>query len=267
MDTTMPQSDARHRQPLAALGKLTIGALLGSAGLLVFAQVVSIGKLHPALTAIAVIMVIIAGVIATGRRWGPLLAAGWYVIYLGLEASRLAFALTHPADRSTFDGRAVDLTLAVLGIIVGIAAAAQNYRVSADTERRAPRMLTPTVAGLAGLCLGAILATLPPPAQAQEGGVSPATLSTLPAITAVGRAFDHTELRARVGETVALRLENRDNQGHSFDIDEFDVHVAMLPGKHSLALFKPSRVGTYTFYCSVPGHRAEGMSGALVVTP
>ncbi len=266
MDTMMPPSVARRRQPLAALGKLAIATLLGSAAMLVFAQVVSIGQFHPPLTVFAVIMVILAGLVASGRRWAPLLAASWYVIYLALAASRLAFALTHPEDRLSFGGRAVDLALAILGIVVGIAATVQNYRAGADADRHAPRWLVPSVAGLAGLCLGAILTTLPQPTQAEEGGVSPATLTKLPAVTAARRAFDQTELRAKVGEMVALRLENGDNQTHSFDIDEFDVHVPMLPGKRSLALFKPGQAGTYTFYCRVPGHREEGMLGTLVVT-
>jgi Cupredoxin-like domain len=54
---------------------------------------------------------------------------------------------------------------------------------------------------------------------------------------------------------------------HSFDIDELNVHVPMASGKSSLALFKPTKPGTYTFYCSVPGHRELGMQGTLIVEP
>jgi nitrite reductase (NO-forming) len=70
-----------------------------------------------------------------------------------------------------------------------------------------------------------------------------------------------------VGETVALRLENQDTSAHSFDIDEFTIHTLLPAGTTSLTLFTPSMLGTYTFYCSVPGHREAGMVGTLIVEP
>jgi uncharacterized cupredoxin-like copper-binding protein len=79
--------------------------------------------------------------------------------------------------------------------------------------------------------------------------------------------FDQTELQARVGETVALRLENNDTQTHSFDIDAFDVHVAMPTNMPALALFTPTAPGSYTFYCRIPGHTEAGMKGMLIVEP
>ncbi len=66
---------------------------------------------------------------------------------------------------------------------------------------------------------------------------------------------------------MALRLENQDTNAHSFDIDEFTVHTPLPAGATSLALFTPSTPGTYTFYCSIPGHREAGMVGTLVVVP
>ena len=68
---------------------------------------------------------------------------------------------------------------------------------------------------------------------------------------------------------VALRLENTDGASHSFDVDELNVHALMPGGKSSLALFKPTKPGTYTFYCGIPGHynkaTGEGMHGTLIV--
>ncbi len=71
----------------------------------------------------------------------------------------------------------------------------------------------------------------------------------------------------KAGETVALRLENGDSEGHSFDIDQFSVHTPMPSGKTSLALFKPTQPGTYTFYCTPHYNKetGEGMKGTLIV--
>ena len=52
----------------------------------------------------------------------------------------------------------------------------------------------------------------------------------------------------------------------SFDIDEFNVHAPMPVNKSGLAIFKPAEPGSYTCYCSVPGHR-ERMHGTLIVEP
>jgi nitrite reductase (NO-forming) len=97
--------------------------------------------------------------------------------------------------------------------------------------------------------------------------VSAETLAQLPALASGRNTFDQAELRAKVGQTVALRLENSDTQTHSFDIDALDVHVPMPSSMSVLTLFTPSAPGTYTFYCRIPGHREAGMVGTLAVEP
>lgn len=111
----------------------------------------------------------------------------------------------------------------------------------------------------------ALLATII--AAAVAGGVSAEALAKLPALATLPNAFDRTELRAKAGATVALRLENQDTTSHSFDIDELNVHALMPASATSLALFTPSTPGSYTFYCSLPGHREAGMDGTLIVEP
>ena len=73
----------------------------------------------------------------------------------------------------------------------------------------------------------------------------------------------------RTGERVALRLENADGVAHSFDVDEFDVHVPMPGRATALALFTAGRPGRYVVYCAPHYDRAtgQGMKATLVVEP
>ena len=52
---------------------------------------------------------------------------------------------------------------------------------------------------------------------------------------------------------------------HDFTIDELDAHVAADRGETATGGFSTDEPGTYTYYCSVPGHRDAGMEGTLTV--
>jgi hypothetical protein len=112
-------------------------------------------------------------------------------------------------------------------VVAGVAATVQNYRAAAE-ETTAGRLSRAgsrrwSDAGSAGaLLIGAIPRSS---AAAGTAGVSPETLATLPALGIDNFQFDNQELRVKAGELVALRLENRDDREHNFDIDELNVHV------------------------------------------
>jgi plastocyanin len=117
---------------------------------------------------------------------------------------------------------------------------------------------------MATFVLGASLVAAVPPAGG-TAGLNPEALAALPGLTARNSLFEQPTITARVGETVMLRLDNAATSIHYFDIDAFDVHVPMPSGESAVALFKPTAPGTYTFYCSVPGHREFGMQGTMIV--
>ncbi|MGH3442406.1 MAG: plastocyanin/azurin family copper-binding protein [Nitriliruptorales bacterium] len=83
--------------------------------------------------------------------------------------------------------------------------------------------------------------------------------------------FEIREQNVAEGE-IEVTLINEGNAGHDFTIDEAIGDVRSVPpgndtvpggdsGEGTLQLF----AGEYTFYCSVPGHREQGMEGTLVV--
>jgi len=261
------------RQNLSALAKWTVAALVAGTLLLVYMQVFRVRAFMPPIALMfGVPALIFAALVAAVRRpWAPLLGALYWVLFLGANGRYVAYDLAHPESFPNFSFSVVLLMPALLGLAAGVGAAIQNYRAGAATapdvhRQHIPRWFSLGLTALVALGLGAILVAAIAPAGA-NAGVSAETLAALPAFTAAHHHFDQAELRARAGETVAIRLENQDAAGHSFDIDEFDLHVSMPPGQPALALFKVSTPGTYTFYCGVPGHREAGMVGTLIVEP
>ena len=79
--------------------------------------------------------------------------------------------------------------------------------------------------------------------------------------------FDKTSLSASAG-TVTIAFSNGAPLGHNLTVaSSSGAVIGATPtfqgGSKTLKLkLKP---GTYTFYCSVPGHRQGGMQGTLVV--
>jgi len=84
-------------------------------------------------------------------------------------------------------------------------------------------------------------------------------------VSARSFAYDPDALSAEVGEDIAVVLTSTDIL-HDFVIDELDAHVAADGGETASGGFTAQKAGTYTFYCSVPGHRAAGMEGTLTVS-
>ena len=77
--------------------------------------------------------------------------------------------------------------------------------------------------------------------------------------------FGQTELRIKAGQEITLQLENYDMYTHSFDIDELGLHVEMPANDRVTTQFTAPEPGTYTIYCTIPGHRQAGMIATLIV--
>jgi plastocyanin len=106
-----------------------------------------------------------------------------------------------------------------------------------------------------------------PAAPAATG--APAGPATTVPLTAVPNAiaYNTKTLSAKAGK-VTITLTNSGALEHNVTIAQGSTVLGATPtfsaGTKSVTLaLKP---GTYTFYCSVPGHRAAGMEGTLKVT-
>jgi nitrite reductase (NO-forming) len=75
-------------------------------------------------------------------------------------------------------------------------------------------------------------------------------------------------LRANVGDTVEIALSSGEGAEHDIVFDGLDVsskHFSGASGPTKLT-FKVTRPGKFTYYCSIPGHRAIGMEGTFEAT-
>lgn len=103
-------------------------------------------------------------------------------------------------------------------------------------------------------------------------------------------AFSKRAIALKTGVPVRLVLNNKDKVTHDLSVDtipvditaqtknpdnhthddeggkEPDLHIGAEPGEKGWVEFTPTAAGTYTFYCTVDGHRVAGMEGTLVVS-
>ncbi len=264
---TMTTTRWYSRKPLAALGKLTVAALVGMAATVVYVLfTIFSGEFDPMAMTLLAVPLLMAALVITGWRWAPLLAALVGGAFIAVLNGFFMFLVTQPSEPA-FAPILVLMVLSVVGIVAGIGATVQNYR-RPMAERRTPRGLLATLLVIVGLVVGAILvAQVPPPSTA--AGVSSDLLPTLPVVQTANFEFAQKELRVKAGETVALRLDNKDQETHLFEVDEFTIHAPVLAGEEGLALFKATHLGTYTFYCAPHYNKetGEGMKGTLIVEP
>ncbi|HWN72321.1 MAG TPA: plastocyanin/azurin family copper-binding protein [Solirubrobacterales bacterium] len=102
--------------------------------------------------------------------------------------------------------------------------------------------------------------------EASKGSAETAATTLKLAASPTALAFDKKSLTAKAGE-VTIDFDNPSPIPHNVVIEENGKELAgfepIAEGEESdTAELKP---GTYTFYCSVPGHREAGMEGTLTV--
>jgi len=76
-------------------------------------------------------------------------------------------------------------------------------------------------------------------------------------------------LRGKVGDTVEITITSGEGAQHDIVFDGLGVKSAMFDGQTKAptkVVFKLTKSGKFTYYCSVPGHRQIGMEGVLEVT-
>jgi heme/copper-type cytochrome/quinol oxidase subunit 2 len=112
------------------------------------------------------------------------------------------------------------------------------------------------------------LATHPRSAQQPASQVAPAASALQLGVVGNQLAFDKKSLVARAGK-VTIALTNSSAIPHDIAIkgNGVDVKGAIVTSGGRSTVTPVLKPGTYTYYCSVPGHEQAGMRGTLTVKP
>lgn len=105
------------------------------------------------------------------------------------------------------------------------------------------------------------------PTASATGSLSP-TASAAKAITVTGTeyAFTPATITVKSGQPVTVTFKNNGTYPHNFTIAELGVHSETIqPGQQTTVTFTPTKVGSYTYECTVPGHADRGMKGTVTV--
>lgn len=266
METTL-STPVAVKTPRTTLAQLTSLALVGVGLSFLYLQTVIIGSFEPPLTVLMIVAFLLAIISLARKRWTPLLGAFFGVMNIAMNIDNIVIDFMHPNDLKPFIFIMIITSCSALAGIFGFSAFVQNYS-TAPENRRLPRWSPLLLVVVAALIVGAaISAAIPRPGTSV--GVSPEFLAAVPSLNAQNYAFDQTSLNVKAGTATVIRLGNADSATHYFEIDELDVHAPIPPGQEGLALFRPSKPGTYIFYCSPHYNKqtGEGMKGTLVVAP
>jgi nitrite reductase (NO-forming) len=80
--------------------------------------------------------------------------------------------------------------------------------------------------------------------------------------------FDPPTLSAKAGQPIQVTLDNTGALVHDFSITEGvsqPVKSVAQPGQKAVTTFTIDKPGTYTYFCSQPGHEQAGMKGTLTI--
>jgi len=218
--------------------------------------------------------VYLAPILGAEKSKVPFYVAGGLLVVWALTVS-LGLGLRKPDFPGSLSGqRAV---MAVTGVLV--LAAVLTAVITASPPAKAvavkPVVYAPPTAEVPGAPPSAA-ATSPARAPSTSAGSTPAAAPTragtsssltLAANPSGLLSYNTKALSAKAGN-VTITMANMSPLEHNVTIAEGSTILGATPtfkgGSRTLTLkLKP---GTYTFYCSVPGHRQAGMEGTLSVS-
>ena len=187
-------------------------------------------------------------ILAAEKSRTPFYIAGGVLVAWALILS-LGLGLRRPAFPGNLVGERVVIAISVVLVLAAMSAAVLTAS-------------SPAKAGSQGAS-----SSQPPAGGAPVSPAAPASSLKLAADPTGLLRYDTKQLSAKAGR-VTISFTNAASLEHNLTIAQGSTQVGATPtfsgGTRTLTLnLMP---GTYTFYCSVPGHRQSGMEGTLHVS-
>jgi uncharacterized cupredoxin-like copper-binding protein len=94
-----------------------------------------------------------------------------------------------------------------------------------------------------------------------------------PSIILEDYRFTPNRIDAKVGVPLTVRLTNKGTERHDLNFESFHmpglggVESIVEPGESRTITLTFDQPGSHTFICTLAGHAAAGMTGAVFVTP
>lgn len=91
---------------------------------------------------------------------------------------------------------------------------------------------------------------------------------TIKEITIIGTefSFSPSSITVKAGEKVKITFQNKGSASHNLVIEGLGVSAKTIgSGKEDIIEFTAPASGTYAIFCSIPGHKAAGMEGSLII--
>jgi len=124
-----------------------------------------------------------------------------------------------------------------------------------------------------GLVVVAAVAVIVVATALSSQGARDAATSGSAAIVLEDLRFVPNRLDARVGVPLRVRLTNQGLERHDLNFPSLHmpglqgVESILEPGETRTITLRFEEPGTHTFICTLPGHAASGMTGAVYVQP
>jgi heme/copper-type cytochrome/quinol oxidase subunit 2 len=80
-----------------------------------------------------------------------------------------------------------------------------------------------------------------------------------------GSVYEPLSVTLEAGRETILELRNPDSRTHTLTVNELSLQMVARAGETVRLPVLPQRTGSFVMYCSVPGHRAAGHQGRLIV--
>jgi plastocyanin len=197
---------------------------------------------------------------------GGLLVAWALIVSLGLGLRRTDFPRDLAGQRAVM---AISAVLVIAAVATAVVTSGTPAKAGAESAT-APSTPAPSAPAPS---------TTAPSATAPSATAPSATAPSAPAPSTTGGqlklvanpsgllSYDAKQLSARAG-TVTITLTNFAPLEHNVTVAQGAKVLGATPsfGGGSKTLTLKLKAGTYTFYCSVPGHRQAGMEGTLSVS-